>query len=107
MNKKCKICEKVLPIDEFYMASGNASKKRRKECGLCTQKYRSVYDWQNSCSGWQYSSDAPGNKKWKKDRAELFAKSGNGWWWYTSNLIHKKKPGDNSVVSFSDMESEK
>lgn len=22
------------------------------------------------------------NKKYLEDRAELFAKSGNGWWWY-------------------------
>ena len=30
--------------------------------------------------GWPYSSDAPNNPKWRKDRDEFFAKNGNGWW---------------------------
>tara|TARA_Y100001951_G_scaffold103045_1_gene110999 strand:- start:951 stop:1262 length:312 start_codon:yes stop_codon:yes gene_type:complete len=96
MNKKCLICEKVKPIEEFYMSSGTATKRRRKECRRCTQKHKSVYDWKISTSGWQYSSDAPRNRQWRKDRAELFAKNGNGWWWFTRSYIYKKdggKPG--------------
>lgn len=38
-------------------------------------------DWKHQTKGWQYSSDAPHNRQWKKDRAELFKKNGNGWWW--------------------------
>jgi len=33
--------------------------------------------------GWPYSSNAPENKKWQKDRQELFAEGGNGWWYFT------------------------
>tara|TARA_R110002051_G_scaffold178040_1_gene247853 strand:+ start:9156 stop:9476 length:321 start_codon:yes stop_codon:yes gene_type:complete len=105
MSKKCEICEEVKPVERFYMASGNASGKRRKECGACTQKYRSVYDWKKSCTGWRYSTDAPQNKKWKKDRSELFAEHGNGWWFFTSNIIHKRV-GEKKAVKFKDMESE-
>ena len=38
-----------------------------------------------SKSVWMYSTDAPDNKKWQKDRAEFFAKNGNGWW-YTQGV---------------------
>ena len=38
-------------------------------------------DWKHQKRGWQYSTDAPHNREWKKDRAELFKKNGNGWWW--------------------------
>ncbi len=38
-------------------------------------------DWKNHVRGWPYSTDAPHNKEWKKDRAELFNENGNGWWW--------------------------
>ena len=44
-------------------------------------------DWKNHIRGWPYSSDAPQNKKWKKDRAKLFNKSGNGWWYYHGYII--------------------
>lgn len=41
-----------------------------------------TYDWRNKVSdGWPYSSDAPENKKWQKDRSETFKENGNGWWW--------------------------
>ena len=38
-------------------------------------------DWKLWKIGWQYKTDAPQNRQWKKDRKELFAKNGNGWWW--------------------------
>jgi len=31
--------------------------------------------------GWRYDGDAPTDEQWQKDRSELFALSGNGWWW--------------------------
>ena len=40
--------------------------------------------------GWPYSSDAPENKKWQKDRSDLFAESGNGWWWYAGSPQYVK-----------------
>ena len=39
-------------------------------------------DWKEWTSGWQYERTAPFDTQWKKDRAELFKKNGNGWWWY-------------------------
>ena len=39
-------------------------------------------DWKRWKSGWQYKTDAPQNREWKKDRAKLFKKNGNGWWWF-------------------------
>ncbi len=48
-------------------------------------------DWKYYRSGWQYSTDAPQNKKWKKDRAELFKKNGNGWWYYHGYILRSNK----------------
>ena len=31
--------------------------------------------------GWQHEKDAPYDQEWLKERAELFALNGNGWWW--------------------------
>jgi hypothetical protein len=53
-----------------------------------------IYDWQVMPSlRWPYTGDIT-NKKYLKDRNELFAKSGNGWWWYlhdTQNPYLNKK----------------
>ena len=45
-----------------------------------------VYDWKNTIlkRGWKYRYDAPHDKDWQKDRSELFAELGNGWWWFGS-----------------------
>jgi hypothetical protein len=40
------------------------------------------YEWRKLHKGWQYKEDAPKCAKWQKDRKELFAKNGNGWWWF-------------------------
>tara|TARA_X000001382_G_scaffold119911_1_gene101060 strand:- start:184 stop:348 length:165 start_codon:yes stop_codon:yes gene_type:complete len=29
---------------------------------------------------WPYTTDAPKNRQWNKDRKKLFAENGNGWW---------------------------
>ena len=40
------------------------------------------HDWRKSPSRrYPYDGDID-NKRYLKDRSELFAKSGNGWWWY-------------------------
>ena len=45
-------------------------------------------DWKQwKAKGGKYKTDAPQNREWKKDRAELFRKNGNGWWWFTSNMV--------------------
>ena len=48
------------------------------------------YDWKSRAilRGWPYEGDAPWDKQYQKDRAELFAESGNGWWWSVPNKIH-------------------
>ena len=50
------------------------------------------YDWRSNIlkRGWPYSGDV-GNPKYEKEKAELFAKHGNGWWWFTSNKINPYK----------------
>ena len=45
-----------------------------------TKASRRVDDWKRWKSGWKYKSDAPQNREWKKDRAKLFKKNGNGGW---------------------------
>jgi len=50
--------------------------------------------------GWRYKKDAPYDEEWQKDRKELFAESGNGWWWSVPNKIHKvmnRYPNINTV----------
>ena len=45
------------------------------------QKDINKFDWRKSpARGFPYTGDVD-NKKYLKDRSELFAKSGNGWWW--------------------------
>jgi|TARA_Y100000310_G_scaffold69330_1_gene64813 hypothetical protein len=45
-------------------------------------------DWKEwKAKGWKYKKDAPHDKEWKKDRGKLFKKNGNGWWWFTSNMV--------------------
>ena len=34
------------------------------------------------------------SKKYLKDRDELFAENGNGWWWYQGTILGKKVKGD-------------
>ena len=48
------------------------------------------YDWRSNIKsrGWPYKGDID-DPKYLKERSELFAKSGNGWWWYTSGKINK------------------
>ena len=47
------------------------------------------YDWKsNRTKGeWPYTGDV-GNPKYEKDRSELFAEGGNGWWWFVPNKIN-------------------
>jgi len=57
---------------------------------MANKKYASKqYDWRSSIAkrGWPYAGDV-GNRKYEKDRSELFAKNGNGWWWFVPNKIH-------------------
>ena len=46
------------------------------------KKYNSkVYDLKsNPTKSWPYTGDPLTNKKYLKDRSELFAEAGNGWW---------------------------
>ena len=57
-----------------------------------------VCDWKKyPKKSWPYKDDALNDPKYLKDRAELFANTGNdlapfnGWWWFTPNKIHKYK----------------
>ena len=54
-------------------------------------EYLETYNWRNQkTQGWPYSSDAPQNKKWKKDRSKLFKEGGNGWWMLKGTPEYKK-----------------
>lgn len=49
------------------------------------------YDWRKTNKNsrrWPYTGDVE-NKKYLKDRAELFAKSGNGWWMLQGTSLGK------------------
>ena len=57
-----------------------------------------VCDWKKfPKKSWPYKDDVLNDPKYLKDRAELFASTGdelapfNGWWWFTPNKIHKYK----------------
>jgi len=55
------------------------------------KKYNSkVCDWKsNPTKSWPYTGDLLTNKKYLKDRSELFAEAGNGWWWYVGTKYLK------------------
>ena len=49
------------------------------------------YNWRKyKTRGWPYSSDAPENNKWQKDREKLFKQGGNGWWMLKGTPAYKK-----------------
>ena len=50
------------------------------------------YDWKSNRikREWPYEGDID-DPEYIKDRTKLFAKSGNGWWWFVPNKIHKYK----------------
>ena len=50
------------------------------------QKYNNHKDWKKE---WKYKKDAPYDLEWQEDRRNLFAKSGNGWWWYVGTKYMK------------------
>ena len=71
-----------------------------------------IYDWK--CyprTSWPYTGDI-NNKKYLKDRAELFAEAGNGWWWYTGtkylkfhmDAIKKEREEKDDTSTRKDME---
>jgi len=49
------------------------------------------YDWQKHIDnkGFPYDGDID-NKEWLKDRKELFAENGNGWWWLQGTYGYEK-----------------
>ena len=59
-----------------------------------------MHDWRKNPRGeFPYTGDV-NNKKYLKDRAELFAKNGNGWWWLQGTYGYegngRKKNNDKS-----------
>tara|TARA_R100001244_G_scaffold132225_1_gene107593 strand:- start:1033 stop:1275 length:243 start_codon:yes stop_codon:yes gene_type:complete len=57
--------------------------------GTMKKKDINKFDWRKSpARGFPYTGDVD-NKKYLKDRSELFAKSGNGWWWYQGTAYGK------------------
>jgi hypothetical protein len=63
-------------------------KRQLKKTGPKEKRHSREWDWKHNKRGWPYKTDAPQNMEWKKDRAELFAENGNGWWWFVSNKIN-------------------
>lgn len=47
------------------------------------------HDWRNWQEGWQYKGDVD-DAEYLKDRSELFALSGNGWWHYDGIVMRPK-----------------
>ena len=54
-------------------------------------------DWKSWRRGWPYKKDAPDDKKYIKDRDELFKEAGNGWWWYQGTTMWKKYYNKNKL----------
>ena len=72
-----------------------------------------IYDWK--CyprKSWPYTGNPLTNKKYLKDRSELFAESGNGWWWYLGtkylkfhmDAIKKEREEKDDISTRKDME---
>tara|TARA_R100000995_G_C3362012_1_gene67853 strand:- start:272 stop:448 length:177 start_codon:yes stop_codon:yes gene_type:complete len=47
------------------------------------------YDWRKTKKKKSFPYKGINDPKYLKDRAELFAKSGNGWWWWQGTLLGK------------------
>jgi hypothetical protein len=49
--------------------------------------------WRQQKKGFPYKDDPLTDKKYLKDRAELFHEHGNGWWWHPEKIkLIKRKP---------------
>lgn len=81
-------------------------KKRHKEAWYVTcafsflnnrgvLKLKNEHDWRKSPKGRFPYTGTIDNKKYLKDRAELFAESGNGWWWWQGTHLGKNIGKDN------------
>ena len=52
--------------------------------------YRSKdYDWRSNISKRGFPYEGINDPKYIKDRNELFAENGNGWWWYQGTAMSK------------------
>ena len=45
------------------------------------KKEKTNLAWRQQPRGCPYKDDVLNDKKYLKDRAELFRENGNGWWW--------------------------
>jgi len=72
--------ETGMEAEEYYCSSVSLIKKEKR--------MGNEDDWQKT----KHKRNFPytgtiSNKKYLKDRAELFAKSGNGWWWWQGTFL--------------------
>ena len=90
-SKKCSRCEQIKIVTDYYR-----NKKSRDGleyiCKRCSR--RRYYNSKQNKDGlynndkkikehWQYGKgDCIRNKRYIQDRAELFSRHGNGWWWF-------------------------
>ena len=55
------------------------------------KKEKTNLAWRQQPRGCPYDDDVLNDKKYLKDRAELFRDSGNGWWWIPPSKQQKRK----------------
>jgi hypothetical protein len=69
-------CLKKMKKDKSWGGQGNG-----KGGYYAKKKLKTNIPWRQQKRGFPYNEDLLTNKKYLKDRTELFREHGNGWWW--------------------------
>jgi RNase P subunit RPR2 len=94
MMKKCSKCHEIQDKTEYHR---NRKNKDGLEytCKKCAaerfKKLTTQIPWRQQKSGFPYAKDPLKDKKYLKDRTELFKENGYGWWWGLDKPVRRPR----------------
>ena len=102
--KRCNYCDSVKNSKKFHKDI-NTNDGLSRRCIQCTKTYHRRHYKRNmnkKNSHFLYGDnvkDVLKNKQYMKDRAKLFKKYGNGWWWGMDDIANKYPSGKNKPIT--------
>ena len=98
--KRCNYCDTVKNTTKFHKdRTSNDGYARR--CIKCTMEYFKSH-YKKRGPRFLYGDDVHNvlrNKQYLQDRAILFYKHGNGWWWNMDDIASKYPSGKNKPIT--------
>ena len=98
--KKCNYCDTVKNITKYHKDKTTDDGYSRR-CKRCTGAYFNSH-YAKRGPHFMYGDDVVDvikNKRYMKDRTELFNKYGNGWWWNMDDEANKYPSGKNKPIT--------